>query len=231
MKKFYLIIISFIIISINSYGFEVSKIVVNGNSIILSEVISLSSGVSKGDVIEAEEIEKKEEIIKEEVLSLGYFGNANIRLIPVTREKLELRIQVLEFPVIKKINVNSDSGLTKKEITSKMKTKENEILNINNFKKDLEVLREYLVKKGIIIGGRSSFRLNETFDEIIIDIYRAKISEITVLGNKKTRLNVITREFEFEKGDYYDFVTLRRSYQNLSNTGYFNKVDFVPEND
>ncbi|MCK9225461.1 MAG: BamA/TamA family outer membrane protein, partial [Candidatus Muirbacterium halophilum] len=93
------------------------------------------------------------------------------------------------------------------------------------------VLREYLVKKGIIIGGRSSFRLNETFDEIIIDIYRAKISEITVSGNKKTRLNVITREFEFEKGDYYDFVTLRRSYQNLSNTGYFNKVDFVPEND
>jgi outer membrane protein insertion porin family len=230
MKKKVLSITVMLFVTIYSFAFEVSNIIVNGNSVILSEVISLSSGVSVGEKIPPEEIEKREEKIKEEVLSLGYFGNANIRLIPVTRENVELRIQVLEFPVIKKINVNSDSNIKREEIISRMKTKENEILNINNFKEDLSVLRDYLMKKGIIIGGRSSFRLNDTFDEVIIDIYRAKIAEIMVSGNKKTRLNVITRELEFDKGDYYDFVTLRRSYQNLANTGYFNKVDFVPEN-
>jgi outer membrane protein insertion porin family len=149
--------------------------------------------------------------------------------VPVNRKYADVVIKVLEFPVIKEIVFESDTDKIKKsEVLKIMKTKPGDVLNINNFKSDINNLRKYFYKHGIILGKDSEITLSPNFDKVIIKISRAKIGKIEIEGNTKTKNYVIKRELEFKPGDYYDFVALRRSYQNLVNTGYFKTIDFKP---
>lgn len=232
MKKSYLLFIFMVLFLINSHGFVINKVNLAGNNTIMDSVIKLSISVREGDKIPQSEKELVDfsENLKNEILELGFFGNAAVTIVPVSREAANLNIQVLEFPVIKDIIIEGEEEiLDRNEIISRMKTKKGDILNINSFREDLISLRDYFFEKGVILGGESSINLSEEFDKVIIKIYRSQVNSIEIEGNLKTRDNVITRELEFEVGSAYDFVKMRRSYQNLANTGYFKKIDFIPQ--
>ncbi|MGM0608173.1 MAG: BamA/OMP85 family outer membrane protein [Candidatus Muiribacteriota bacterium] len=229
MKKNYvLIIISFIYFFANAY--TINEINLVGNELIMDSVIELSISAREGTEVDESEIDSFSEKIKEEIMGIGYFGNASVVIVPVSRDKANLNIQVLEFPIIQEIILDGETEiLDRKEIISNMSTKEGEILNIIDFRKDLEKLREYFHHQGIVLGGKSAINLSEEFDKVIISVYRAKIEDIKISGNSKSEDNVVKRELEFEVGESYDFSELELSYRNLANTGYFKNVDFKPE--
>lgn len=62
------------------------------------------------------------------------------------------------------------------------------------------------------------------FHVSIVERDRAHIESISIIGNTKTKDNVIKRELEFEVGDVYSSHKLQRSFNNLMQTGYFELV-------
>jgi len=191
------------------------------------------SSVSEGDEIDNEtgKITRLEEKIRNEVLDLGYFGNTTVKIVPISREKANIQISVLEFPVIKEIVFEGEDIIPRQEIIDTMQTKKGEQLNVNTFKEDLVRLRELFYEKGVMLGQNSNITLSKEFDKVIVKTHKAIVNSIDIVGNTKSKDYVIRREIELETGDVYDFVDLRRSYQNLVNTGYFKKIDFLPEVD
>jgi len=234
MKKFLTIpIIVIFLLSTSCFSYTIDNIIIQGNSNVMDTVIKLSLPVNEGDTVDssAEGIKKVEDEVKTELLKIGFFGNANAKIVPISREKATLQIQVLEFPVIKDIVFEGDDIIPRQEIIDAMETKKGIQLNINTFKEDLVRLRELFYKKGIMLGQNSNITLNDKFDTVIVKTRKAIVNSINISGNTKTKKYVIRRDIELDPGDTYDFVALRRSYQNLVNTGYFKKVDFIPATD
>jgi len=216
-----------------AFSYTIDNIIVQGNRHVMDTVIKLSLSVSEGDEIDNEtgKITRLEEKIRNEVLDLGYFGNTTVKIVPISREKANIQISVLEFPVIKEIVFEGEDIIPRQEIIDTMQTKKGEQLNVNTFKEDLVRLRELFYEKGVMLGQNSNITLSKEFDKVIVKTHKAIVNSIDIVGNTKSKDYVIRREIELETGDVYDFVDLRRSYQNLVNTGYFKKIDFLPEVD
>jgi outer membrane protein insertion porin family len=79
---------------------------------------------------------------------------------------------------------------------------------------------------------RPIVRLDEEKNGVNLTLAIAKgekvyFERIDIVGNTKTRDNVIRRELRFAEGDAFSATGLRRSRQRLKTTGYFTEVDFA----
>ncbi|MGA2141921.1 MAG: outer membrane protein assembly factor BamA [Brevinematales bacterium] len=65
---------------------------------------------------------------------------------------------------------------------------------------------------------------------VIVEGQRTHIEHISVSGNTKTKLKVITRELEYQEGELYIQWKVKRSYERLMQTQFFDDVkpDYLP---
>lgn len=63
---------------------------------------------------------------------------------------------------------------------------------------------------------------------VITEAPKTVVEEIRVIGNTKTRTNVILREMEVYKGQIFNRTRLLKSEQNIKNLGLFKKVKVIP---
>ncbi len=68
-------------------------------------------------------------------------------------------------------------------------------------------------------------RVNVTFH--LHEGIRRRLGKIVVTGNRRTRPQVVAREFDLREGEYFDPIKLYRGRQNLFELGFFSRVDLV----
>ena len=109
-------------------------------------------------------------------------------------------------------------------------SKKGEIVNMTRLETDLQRVADLYFENGYIFNSITrtpdkNYQTNEVSYHItIIERSRAYIESIIIIGNNKTKSNVIRREIPLEPGDVFSKVKIMDAMRNLYNLQYFSIV-------
>ena len=131
---------------------------------------------------------------------------------------------------VKSLEVKNDDAVSSDEIQKSIKTKVGDVYNVSQLRQDVISITDLYSKKGYAYADANPVsKLNDedrTVD-LSIEVDKGKkvyVGNIEILGNLKTRDNVIRREFRLKEGELFDGSKLKRSKQRINNLNYFEDV-------
>jgi len=132
---------------------------------------------------------------------------------------------------IGKMNFRGATAVPDEALRAGLSSKEGEVFSSETIRSDIKAIAHLFGEKGYAFTSVSPLTdLNHeartvdlTWD--VEEGNRVFIGEVNVIGNVRTRDNVIRRELRFREGDQYDIAKIDRSKVRIKNTGYFENVD------
>ena len=127
---------------------------------------------------------------------------------------------------MKTLNIDGDAAVSPDEIQKSIQTKVGEIYNVSQLRQDILAVTDLYSQKGYAYADANPIsKLNDEDRtvELSIEIDKGKkvyVGNIEILGNIKTRDNVIRREFRLKEGEVFDGSKLKRSKQRINNLNY-----------
>lgn len=157
------------------------------------------------------------------IMDLGYFQDAEAKLY-AEGDGVKVVFLPVENDVVKRIKIETEV-LEPAILRGYFSQKDNEILNHNQLSADLVALQDNVIDDHgyVVRPGNIDF----VDGELQIEILAAKVAEIVIEGNAKTKDIVIRREFSVKPGDYLNMERLGRDLQRVWQLGHFE--DIVPE--
>ena len=161
------------------------------------------------------------------LLDTGYFYD----LYPSFEEVPEgviLTYNVLENPVLKSVEIKGNSKAEPTEKLQKLITVPvGEILNRRVLADNVEAIQKQYATDGYILAKVSNLNINDK-GELTISINEGVLEGYKVKGNTKTKERVIVREMRTKIGEPLNKKQVTRSYQRITNLGFFESVDVRP---
>ena len=146
--------------------------------------------------------------------------------------EIHITVPVEEGPQfrVKTMEIQGDAAVSQDEIQKSIQTKVGEIYNVSRLRQDILAITDLYSQKGYAYADANPIsQLNDedrTVD-LSVEIDKGKkvyVGNIEILGNIKTRDNVIRREFRLKEGEVFDGSKLKRSKQRINNLNYFEDV-------
>jgi outer membrane protein insertion porin family len=146
--------------------------------------------------------------------------------------EVHITIPVEEGPQfrVKTLKLSGDDAVSPDEIQKSIQTKVGDIYNVSQLRQDILTIADLYSQKGYAYADANPVsKLNDedrTVD-LSIEVDKGKkvyVGNIEILGNIKTRDNVIRREFRLKEGELFDGSKLKRSKQRLNNLNFFEDV-------
>ena len=118
-------------------------------------------------------------------------------------------------------------------LMKKLKEKSGELFSRNNLRTDVFTLTDFYADKGYAFANATpqtklnpeSHTMDITFEmETGVKVH---IDRVNISGNTKSRDKVVRRELRLDEGDLYNSTNLKRSKQNLMNTGFFEEANLT----
>ncbi|NOY52852.1 MAG: outer membrane protein assembly factor BamA [Deltaproteobacteria bacterium] len=131
---------------------------------------------------------------------------------------------------IGKVRFEGNNAISSEILASSLSSKKGEIFSSEKIRKDISIIAHLYGKKGYAFANgtpltnlhRETRTVDLTWD--IDEGQRVYIGEVNILGNVRTRDNVIRRELRFNEGDRYNIAKIDRSKVRIRNTGFFKDV-------
>jgi len=177
-------------------------------------------------------------LLTEFYMNNGYvnvkIGEPKVELLP-DRKGLKVSIGITEGEQyrIGKLDFKGDLLETETVLSGKLKEKTGQLFSRADLRSDVFGLTDLYADKGYAFANASPItKLNpesRTID-ITFDMeqgQKVSIDRINITGNTKTRDKVVRRELRLDEGDQYSSTALKRSKQNLMNTGFFEEANLA----
>ena len=187
----------------------------------------------------------KEEVLKNDAALLtelymnnGYInvkvGEPKVELSP-DKSALKVSISITEGEQFRlgKLSFKGDLLESSDELMKKLTEKSGELFSRSALRNDINALTDLYADKGFAFANATpQTRVNP--DTHTVDIVfemetgaLVHIDRINISGNVKSRDKVVRRELRLEEGELYSATALKRSKQNLMNTGFFDEANLV----
>ncbi len=146
--------------------------------------------------------------------------------------EVHITIPVEEGPQfrVKTLDLSGGDAVSPDEIQKSIQTKVGDIYNVSQLRQDILTITDLYSQKGYAYADANPIsKLNDedrTVD-LSIEVDKGKkvyVGNIEILGNIKTRDNVIRREFRLKEGELFDSFKLKRSKQRINNLNFFEDV-------
>ncbi len=199
---------------------------VSGNQEVVSEHILTVVGTKAGDQISQKQIQDDIETI----YGLGFFSLVDVS---ITQQSggVFVEFQVSENPVVNEIRFTGNTVFTAEELMEVVFTRPGAVFNRVFFRHDLQRISEKYEKAGYVFVNIQDVGIEAGV--IDVRILEPRIGEIIIQGNKKTKTEVISREFKLQPGDLFNATIMRHSIKKLNQLGFLEdvKVGFEPTED
>ncbi len=135
------------------------------------------------------------------------------------------------------IDVTGDLLFPKEELIQEMKLKVGDLFRYSKFAKDIELLSDKYGDLGyayVDVDPRVEHDRDKRLVHIKYNITKGEkiyFGKMTIIGNTKTRDNVIRREFEVSDSDLYRGTGLAATKDNTTRLGYFEEAQVLKERD
>ena len=133
-----------------------------------------------------------------------------------------------ENPVVQSVRIETE--VLKPEVFREFfSQKEGEVLNFRQLEQDLDALEGRVMQAHGYVVQPVDVAMSQS-GELIISLAGARLGEIIIKGNTKTRDNVIRREFTVRPGEYLNMYQLEEDLRRVLHLGFFDEVrrSFVP---
>ncbi len=200
--KFFLI---FMFLTINSYSEIIKNLEVSGNQRISKETILVLSDIKIGKDFTNDSLN----IALKKLYETDFFSKINISL-----NNGLLKINVLENPIIEKININGIKKKSIKEILySSISLKDRMSFTEYKFNKDINLIKNILKTNGYYFSTlKASSETNNDLNSIILNLdidlgKKAKIKDIIFVGDKKFKDKKLLELIASEEHRFWKFLT------------------------
>ncbi len=146
--------------------------------------------------------------------------------------EIHITIPIEEGPQfrVKSLDLKGDDTISPDEIEKRILTKVGDVYNVSQLRQDILTITDLYGQKGHAyadVHPTSKLNDKDRTVNLTIEIDKGKkvyVGNIEVLGNIKTRDNVIRREFRLKEGELFDGSKLKRSKQRINNLNFFEDV-------
>jgi outer membrane protein insertion porin family len=184
----------------------------------------------------------KEEVLKNDALLITDFymnnGYINVKVgEPVVKlndanDALEVTVGITEGDQFRvgEIDFKGDLLEPAAELRKKLKTEGGEIFSKSAVRTDIGTLTDLYADKGYAfanINPKTKADSDKKIVDLSFDMEKGDLvyfERINIAGNPKTRDKVVRRELRITEGELYSATGMKRSKQNLMNTGYFEEA-------
>ncbi|MDO9508507.1 MAG: POTRA domain-containing protein [Thermovirgaceae bacterium] len=232
MKRVWIaaVAVSFVLVMVGVSLSAVEPVVVGvgvaGNQEVVSEHILGVVGTKAGNQLSRQQIQDDIEII----YGLGFFSLVDVSVTP-QGGGVYVEYQVSENPVIEEIRFTGNTVFTGDELMEVVFTRPGAVFNRVFFRHDLQRISEKYEKAGYVMVRVEDVGIEGGI--IDVRILEPVVGEVIIQGNKKTKTEVIRREFKLQPGDLFNATVMRHSLNKLNNLGFFEDVNvgFEPTED
>ncbi|MDD5454268.1 MAG: outer membrane protein assembly factor BamA [Candidatus Ratteibacteria bacterium] len=148
---------------------------------------------------------------------------------------ITIEIEEGELYTVREINITGNNLFETEALLNEIKIKEGKPYNPYGVPEDISALRNLYAQKGYIV--------TQIWDEPFIDKEKKEVKTtyrinegpkiyvrlIRIIGNTRTKDNVIRRELTIKPADAFDGDKIKRSREKLYNLGYFSEVKAYTE--
>jgi len=203
---------------------RITEIVISGNAHVPADQITPAITSKVGEVYSPEQAAKD----RDAILALGWFYPVEVSTEP-TPEGVRLIFRVQEKMVVQNIVFEGNTVFTAQQLLAVMQTKPGQVLNDVVLNRDLDaIIKKYTDAGYTVVQILGKPTADEQTGTLTIRIAEGRISAIEVVGNRKTKKYVITRELQTKVGMVWNTRTIERDLRRLLNTDLFADVTATP---
>lgn len=228
---------------------QVGEVVINGNTFFKDEELLQKMGskpLTRSSAYGSSSL-YKEDFVKNDVNIIGYLyrdqGFAEVQVgkplqsMDPDRGFVRITFKVeegLQYSV-GSLDVSGDLLIPKEQLIESMKLKPGELFRYGRFTQDIEMLQD---KYGDLGYAYADINPIVTYDKdkklatINYEVAKGEkvyFGELIIIGNTKTRDNVMRREFEISDGSLYSGTGLNNSRKEMARLGFFEDVQVIKE--
>jgi outer membrane protein insertion porin family len=204
----------------------VAQVDVSGNERISKEAILAVVSTKPGEELSAEKLARDVDAIKR----MGFFRAVAAPRVEDTPAGKSVTFVVTEWPVVKEIQITGNKVIPTEAIRAVLATKVGDVLNTNVLLQDTDRIKSLYQEKGYV--GAVTEQLALGFEEsgiLTIPVSELTVEAVKVVGNRKTKTQVITRELRLKPGQIYNVNELRKDYGRLERLDLFESIEPKPE--
>lgn len=139
-------------------------------------------------------------------------------------EGVKLNYRLVSNPVVKSVEFEGNSVFTDAQLNSVMQVQPGSVLNVAQVNRKIKEIEDIYLKQGFLLVNISDVYINAE-GKLRIKINEGNVEKITIVGNEKTKDNVIKRELRFMEGQPFNKFLANRSIERLYNLGFFEDVN------
>lgn len=208
---------------------KIAQIIVTGNKSLSQTYIILTSGHNVGEACTDQVLAD----MQSRLYATGYFGQHSANPEDAVKVRSEepnpptgeckVIIDVDENETIQGVNLTGAGPLKPEEVTPLLHISKGKVYNEKQFQRDLVDIQELYRNKGYAVTAAQDAGIDEK-GILNVSLVVVRVGEIKIIGNHKTRRNVILREMRTKVGDYFNRMVFERDLLRLYNLDLFETV-------
>jgi len=156
---------------------------------------------------------------------MGYFTVVTVKVEPGDNAgDVRETFSVVENPKIGSIVFTGNTAFLSDKLISVMTTKPGEVLNTNKLDQDIQNVINLYKDKGYRASISEDINIEPKAGVLSIPIIEARVTAVTITGNKKTKIRIITREMKQKPGALYNQNVFSEDLKRIFNTNLFENV-------
>jgi outer membrane protein insertion porin family len=162
---------------------------------------------------------------RQAIQDLGYFGAVTDRAsIGPGPSDVTVTYTVVEYPKVTRIVFTGNEVEPTAKLMAVMQIKAGQVLNTNTVARDIQAIMNVYQTDGYRADISEEINMDPTSGILTMPVIEAKVSSITITGNRKTKSFVITREMKTRVGRPYNEIQFRKDLTKVYNLGLFDSV-------
>ena len=139
-------------------------------------------------------------------------------------EGVQINYNVLENPIYTDLQVEGNTKIPTTKIKELFDLPAGKTLNTRKVNEGARKVESEYSKEGYILAKVDDVRMLPD-GKLAISVNEGLVEDFKVIGNTKTKTNVVTREMRLKKGEPFNAKDARRSMQRIYNLGFFEDVN------
>lgn len=203
---------------------RIASLVVRGNNTIPQREILDAVFSKTGEALDPERIRNDLKAI----YALGYFEDVTVAYEEV-ENGTRVIYQVVENPVLAKINIEGAGAVSSSEISSLMKLKVGGLLNYKTLRDDLAAINDNYRKQGYTLARVVDVSVSPDKTAVDFKVVEGLVEEVSLEGNATTLDYVIKREMKTKAGAVFNEEVLAKDLRRVFNLGFFSEINPIFE--
>ena len=202
-------------------GREISDVRVVGSRVVPADTILAQVKLQRGAAFSS----RQAQLDIGRINQLGFFASIQVQVAPDLNDpnKIVVTYIVVENRVITGFTFVNNTALKPEEITPILTSKVGTVLNRNSVAADVSAIQKLYQDKGYAVLVKSAQQTED--GKLVFDFSEAVISQVNIVGLKKTRESLVRRQIRIKPGDTFDAAKMRQDLNRLYDTNFFDAVD------